>query len=291
MRRYLYMFFLFLTSVLWGGNIVVSKLLVNYASATTLTNLRWMIVILFLLPIVWIKEKKIVPPRQAILPLFLMGVTGVVLCNIFSFWALEQTTATNAGLLSALIPVFIAIFSFLFSGERIHPVQVVAMLISFLGVIVVLCKGKVGLLLVQHFNSGDLWMLASFVMWSLYPVCGRWAMYYVSPVMSTLYSSIFGVLVLLPFSILNFEINHFTAYFLWLLLYVGVLATVVCMVFWNISVQKLGGTTAGMFQNLTPVFTMILAFLFLDERITWVQITGSIIVLAGCYLFSWYSSI
>ncbi|MEH7514697.1 EamA family transporter, partial [Gottfriedia acidiceleris] len=63
----LYILLLLLTSLLWGGNFVVGKSLVGHASPMTLTTLRWGIAIIVLLPIVWWKEKKILPPRKAIL--------------------------------------------------------------------------------------------------------------------------------------------------------------------------------------------------------------------------------
>ncbi|MGQ0441183.1 EamA family transporter, partial [Bacillus sp. B-TM1] len=42
---YFYVFLLLLTSLLWGGNFVVGKSLVDHASPMTLTSLRWMIAI------------------------------------------------------------------------------------------------------------------------------------------------------------------------------------------------------------------------------------------------------
>ena len=60
---YFYVFLLLLTSLLWGGNFVVGKSLVDHASPMTLTSLRWLIAIVCLLPMVWFKEKKIIPPR------------------------------------------------------------------------------------------------------------------------------------------------------------------------------------------------------------------------------------
>ena len=134
-------------------------------------------------------------------------------------------------------------------------------------------------------------MLAAVAMWGIYSVCGRWAMKTVSPLMSTLYSGIFGVAVMLPFNVTTFTISH-TNWSFWLaLFYVGVLATVVSMVLWNIGVQKVGATSAGMFLNFNPVFTAILAFLLLGERMTLIQLLGSVIVIVGCYLFSRLKSV
>ncbi|MGC4377606.1 DMT family transporter [Fictibacillus sp. Mic-4] len=284
--QYIFTVLLLITSFLWGGNFVVGKFLVGHASSITLTDLRWIIAVICLFPVVWIQEKKILPPKRSILPLFLMGVTGVVLFNVFMFFALERTTAMNVGLLSTLNPVSIALFSLVLVKEKLRPLQIVAMVISFLGVVIVLCRGEVDRLLSLRFNSGDLWMLAAVSSWGLYSVFGKWAMKDTSPMMSTLYSGIFGVLTLLPFNLSSFTITNVNASFVVSLLYIGILSTVVSMVFWNIGVQKLGGTAAGMFLNFNPVFTAILAFFLLGEKMTWIQFAGSVIVILGCYLFA-----
>ncbi|KAA9022600.1 DMT family transporter [Niallia endozanthoxylica] len=283
--RYLYSSLLLLTSLLWSGDFVVGKFLVGHASSMTLTNLRWMIAVVCLLPIVWIQEKRILPTKRSIIPLVLMGLTGVVLYNVFMFLALERTDAMNVGLLSTLNPVSIAIFSFLLVGEKIRPLQMAAMVLSFFGVVIVLSRGEVQRLLTLDFNVGDFWMLAAVALWGLYSVFGKWAMRETSPLMSTLYSAIFGILILLPFNLSSFTVTNVNPSFIWSVLYMGVLSTVVSMVFWNIGVQKLGGTTAGMFLNFNPIFTAILSFLVLGEQMTWTQFFGSVVVITGCYLF------
>ncbi|MBM7645443.1 drug/metabolite transporter (DMT)-like permease [Scopulibacillus daqui] len=285
-----YYLLLLLTSLLWGGNFVVGKSLVGHASPATLTSLRWIIAVVCLFPIVWRKEKRILPPRDAILPLAFMGITGVVLFNLFQFWALERTTATNVGLISTLNAISIAAFSFLFLKEKINILQAVSMILSFSGVILVLSKGNIDLLLSLHFNEGDLWMLAAVGIWGIYSVCSRWATTKTSPMMSTLYSGLFGLIFLLPFNLSDFTISHINASFIESLLYTGVVSTVLCMVFWNIGVQKLGASASGIFLNFNPIFTAVLAFLLLGEQMTWIQVFGSAIVIIGCYLFSYFKS-
>ena len=46
------------------------------------------------------------------------------------------------------------------------------------------------------------------------------------------------------------------------------------MVFWNIGVQQLGATTSGIFLNFNPIFTALLAFLFIGEQLSWLQGIG-----------------
>ena len=284
------MILLLLTSLFWGGNFVVSKSLLGHASPMTLTTIRWIIAVICLIPLVWWKEKKILPPRSALLPLFLMGFTGAFLFNILQFIALERTTAMNVGLISTLNAMTIAIFSFIFLKEKINSLQIFAMLFSLIGVILVLSKGQINSLLSLHFNTGDLWMLAAVCVWGIYSICSKWAMKNTSALMSTLYSAIFGLLILLPLNISDFTVTHINQSFIVAIIYTGVISTVVCMVLWNLGVQKLGATTAGIFLNFNPIFTSILAFLFLDEKITWIQGIGSGIVIIGCYLFSHFKT-
>ena len=94
--------------------------------------------------------------------------------------------------------------------------------------------------------------------------------------------------MLLPFNLTTFQVTDIDTSFLLSLLYTGIVSTVVCMLLWNIGVQKVGATKSGIFLNFNPVFTAILAFFILRETMTWTELAGSIIVITGCYLFSRY---
>ncbi|MED3798389.1 MULTISPECIES: DMT family transporter [Lysinibacillus] len=278
------------TSLLWGGNFVVAKTLVAHASPMTLTLVRWLIAVIVLLPLVWWKEKRLVPAKAALVPLCLMGITGVALFNIFQFLALERTTSTNAGLISTMNTMSIALFSFAFLKEKINGLQLLAMVLSLIGVFLVLSKGDWQLLWHFQLNTGDLWMVAAVCVWGLYSVCSKWAMQTTSPLMATLYAGLFGVLILVPFTITDFTFSEIDSSFILSLLYTGVISTVVCMVFWNIGVQQLGATTSGIFLNFNPIFTALLAFLFIGEQLSWLQGIGGIIVILGCYLFTHFKT-
>lgn len=283
---------LLLTSFLFGGNFVLGKSLVGYASPMTLTSLRWIIGVLTLLPILYWTEQKLYPPKKAILPLILMGATGVFIFNLLQFIALEKTSATNVGLISTLNTISIAVCSFLFFREKINILQIGAIFLSFLGVLLVLTKGKLSLLLAFQFNMGDLYMIGAVCIWGIYSICSKWTMNYgVSPIMSTFYSGLFGIILIIPFNFADFQIINVDRSFIQSILYLGIVSTVVCMVLWNIGVQKLGATTSGVFLNFNPIFTAILAFLFLGEKMTWIQGIGSAVVIIGCYLFTHFKKL
>ena len=160
------------------------------------------------------------------------------------------------------------------------------MFLSLFGVVIVLSKGEIHRILTFHFNSGDLWMTAAVILWGVYSVCGRWAMKKVSPIMATFYSGVFGIMILLPFNLSSFNVSQINTSFILSLFYTGIVSTVICMLLWNIAVQNIGATKAGIFLNFNPVFTAILAFLILKEKMSFAELGGSIFVIMGCFLFS-----
>lgn len=282
----MYYILLLITSMLWGGNFVSGKFLVPHASPLLLTELRWIIAVLCLLPYVWWKEKSLSFPKQAFWPLVLMGLTGVLLFNFFLFLALDHTSADNVGLLSTLNPISIAIASFFLLKERLNKQQIMGMILSLGGVLIVMTHGDLSRVLNLHFNTGDVYMIIAVITWGLYSIASKKAMEYVSPFKSTLWSGIFGVFMTIPFTVSSMTIQDAGASFYIALLYSSVGATVLAMVFWNIGVQKVGGTKSGMFLNFNPIFTAILAFFFLGETLNTSQLLGSILVIGGLYLFT-----
>jgi drug/metabolite transporter (DMT)-like permease len=67
-------------------------------------------------------------------------------------------------------------------------------------------------------------------------------------------------------------------------LYSGLVAIVLCFVIWYDSVRKVGSSKTGIYGNLTPIFAVVFAGLFLGERLSAFEAVGSVVVLAGVYL-------
>ncbi|MDZ5470539.1 DMT family transporter [Bacillus sp. 31A1R] len=283
---YFYYLLLLLTSFLWAGNFIAGKFMVGHASSLVLTEIRWVIAIIALVPIIFIKEKTFKFNRKALLPLIGMGATGIVIFNLFMFLALKHTTADNVGLISTLNPIAIAIFSFIFFKEKLSPQKLFAIVISFIGIIIVLSHGDFSRLLNLHFNMGDFYMIIAVAAWGLYSTFGKMAMNTVSPFLSTFWSGVFGVIMILPFISTDIKIVDADSSFWIASLYTGIGATVLGMVFWNIGVKQVGSTMSGMFLNFNPIFTAGLAYVFLGERMGAAQWTGAFIVIVGVLLFT-----
>ena len=67
------------------------------------------------------------------------------------------------------------------------------------------------------------------------------------------------------------------------LLFLGVLASLICFVVWNMILKKLGTVRASNYIYLNPLFTSIGSAVLLDERFTIISLMGAMLILGGVY--------
>jgi len=106
---------LLLTAFFWGGTFVAGRMLSGRISPCSVAFLRFTVAAIVLLLLTWRIEGRLpMVERRQILPLFLLGMTGVFSYNIFFFKGLELISAGRAALIIALNPIFITICAAMF---------------------------------------------------------------------------------------------------------------------------------------------------------------------------------
>jgi drug/metabolite transporter (DMT)-like permease len=97
----------------------------------------------------------------------------------------------------------------------------------------------------------------------------------------------FGTLMVLPFFIWEMSYSNQVVWngkLIGSILYLGIAASVVCFLIWNMAIRKLGAGRTALFGNLIPVFSSIEAAVILHEDFTWVHVTSMVIVFVGILL-------
>lgn len=283
MSKYWIWFLLVICNLFWAGNYVFGKYVIAEMTPLWITFLRWALAVFFLFPIaqyierpVWGKAKK------DWFFLLCMGVLGVIGYNIFLYSALAFTTPTNAALVSALNPGVIVICSILLYRERISSWQTLGLAISLIGAFVVLTNGEMERLLQLQFNRGDLLMVGAVIIWTLYTLIARKIA--TPPITATAISTGIAVLLMAPFAYsqgINF--GGIGSLAMTGIIYMVLFPSVGSFVFWNLSVQRIGASKAGVFLNLIPVFTAVIS-VSLGESVTGAQVLGGLLVFCGVYL-------
>ncbi len=279
---------LMLTAIFWGGTFIAGRVVAKEVGPFSAAFFRFAIASSFLTLIVWrIDGKLILPKKKQMVPVILLGLTGVFTYNVFFFKGLKLINAGRASIIIANNPIFIAILSAYFFKEKLNLIKVIGIIISVTGAIIVISKGNLNEIVQGNIGRGEIFIFCSVLSWVVYSLIGKVVMADLSPISSVFYSCVIGTFFLFFPACFEGILNNFHHYPItaWLgILYLGIFGTVVGFVWYYEGIKKIGPTKASLFINFVPVSAVILAFMILDEPITLSLLIGTILVCAGVYL-------
>lgn len=217
------------------------------------------------------------------LVMFFLGVTGGSLYFLTENSALKYSTASNVGILVCSAPLITALMvSLAYKEERMKPLQALGSLIAFAGVVLVVFNGE----FVLHLNPlGDILAVGAALTWGFYSlfmkkVSGKYDVRFITRKVFA-----YGLLSILPYFLFkpfNFDPETYANPVVWgNLVYLGSIASLVCFVMWNWCLLRLGTVKTTNLIYFQPFFTMLLAHLFLGDRITLMAIAGTVILSIG----------
>jgi drug/metabolite transporter (DMT)-like permease len=279
---------LLLTVLFWSGNMVVGRGLREAVPPLALAFWRWAIALALVLPFALPHLKSQWPQLKANWrPVVVLGLLGVGCYNTFAYIALQYTTATSATLLNSFIPIATMALAFVLLGKRLSRLEGLAIVVSFAGVATIVSHGSLDTLLGLTLNRGDLWMLLAVLSWGIYTVGLQWRPQGIHPMLLLAAFTAVGLMPLLPAYLwetatirsVDVSVRSLTG-----MLYTGIFPGFLGYVFYNAAVAAVGPNRSSQFIHLMPVFTTILAAIFLGERPFWYHIVGIVLVFAGIFL-------
>ncbi len=279
---------LLLTAMFWGGTFIAGRVITQHVGPFSASFLRFAIASVFLIGLTWKLEGAFPKPKQhQVIPILLLGLTGIFSYNFFFFSGLKLIEAGRASVIIANNPIFIALLSAYFFKEHLTPLKIVGILLSVTGSIVVITKGHVLGLLQGNIGLGELFIFGSVASWVTYSLIGKTIMKDLSPLLSVTYSVIVGATALfLPayFEGLPQNLLHYSG-MTWLgLIYLGFFGTVLGFFWYYQGIKAIGPMRAGLFINFVPISAIVFGFLILGEALTPSLLIGLVFVSTGVYL-------
>ena len=285
-------FLLFLATLGWGSNTIASRLAVGEVSPMLLIFFRWGFVVVILLSLYWrqmIDEWPIIRPRLKWL--LIMGGCGLSLFNAFFYIAAHSTTAVNLGIIQSTMPGMILLGSFMFFGDRINRLQFSGLLLTLLGVGVIVTQGSLEQLMQLTFNHGDLLMIFACSFYAMYTV-GLKSRPKISGMVMLAYFSVAAFLMTIPLMIFESFIygtvmpgvKGFALVF-----YIAMVPSFLSQIFFMRGVDLIGPGSAGLYANLVPIFSAIMAVLLLSEEFALFHLAAMLLVFGGIGLFEYQS--
>ncbi|UIJ38213.1 DMT family transporter [Desulfobaculum bizertense] len=270
----------------WSGNFVAARAMANVFPPATFNVLRWLIATVVFLPFgirpLW-RERAVVLANLPVL--FLVSLFGISLYDVLSFIAGSTTGALNMSLIATLSPVFTFIAAHFFLGEDLNRQTIVGILVSVVGVVTLVTNGDISRLAVLRFSTGDLLMLCVACMSAGYNVSIKRLAGKLSQSAMLMATFILGLLALCPMCFWELQngasLPEMTVEIWEILLYLGIFASVLCYLFWNMAVSIIGAGKATLFYYTIPFCSGILAWYFLGEAVTYAQIMSGIMIFGG----------
>lgn len=286
--RWLPYVLLTLANLFWAGNWVIGRALRESFAPVTLSFLRWLVAALVLAPfaVSALRGKSEVVRRHLRL-LFVLALTGGVLFQALVYLGLQTTTAVNAVLLNSSAPLFMLLCSWIIEREVASARQLVGVLVSWAGILIILGRGDAAMLLRLKFHSGDGWILLAMPMWGVYSVLLKRLPPELRGTAFLCVLAAMTVPMLLPPMAAEMMLvppKTPTAAGLVGVLYLGVFASVGAFMCWNRAVAQVGANVAGFSMPLLPAFGTVLAMVFLGEELRAFHLVGIATILAGVIL-------
>lgn len=272
------------TMLFWAGNMLVAKAVADHVPPVALAQMRWTLALLILLPFAMPHLRADWPViRRNLRILLILGVLGITLYNTLIYVALGSTTALNATMLTSIFPMMIAGLGFVLYRDRLTPMQLLGILVSCVGAMIILSRGSLSVILGFHFNPGDLWVLGALVTYAGYTVMLR-ERPALHPLTFLAVTVFFGQLMLVPIALAE---GLAGATVIWDLrtiatvLFVAIFPALLAFICFNRAVEIVGSNRAAPFFHLVPVFTSIGAVTLLGEEVALYHLFGWPLILSG----------
>lgn len=273
----------------WAGNIVLGKGVSGLIPPVALAFWRWAVAFLILLPLTWPYVKRDWRTARAGWKIIcLLAFFGVTTFNTLLYLSVHTTTAINVALIQTTMPAAIIIISLILYDERISRLQSLGVACCMAGAGIVVIKGSVTALVQMKLVQGDMLMLLAVVLYAMYSALLP-KRPNIHPFSFLTYTFGVGCLGLLPvyvWEILTIGSFAITPKTLGSIAYVAVFPSIVAYFCWNRGVAVIGANRTGLFINLIPIFTAVLAILLLGETLKTYHLAGMGLILLGFTLFN-----
>ena len=281
--------FLFLSVLFWAGNFIVGKYASYYQIPPFSLNFyRWFFAWLILLPFTF---KEIISKKNYILENYkfyiLLGITSVTIFNSIVYYSLNFTQVISGVLMISTIPVMIMFISSILKIERTNIFQILGVICSFVGVILIITKANLDLLVNLDFNKGDLTMVVAMLSWATYSALLKKRKHELSQLSLLEVIITFGLIFLIPIYIteysLGFEIT-LNKPFILVLIYVVLFPGLAAFICWIKGISLIGPNRSGVFLHLMPILSALMAMIIFKEKFMLYHLLGAFFILSGIIL-------
>lgn len=278
---------LFFVAFAWGSNPPSMKWGLQYIDPWSFNAIRMLIACLLSSVFVLVLKPPRPLERQDWAAIFKLSAFGFFIFQVFFTLGVARTTAGNTSLLLGLLPVTVAIINAINGLEQITKRILASIGVTLIGVLLIIIGSGRELSLAGDHVTGALFLMCAQFAYGYYTVysrrlVGKYSPYQINAYIFAITTALF-CLVALP-SLMATDWSSVAAPAWISAAYSGILPLTIANFLWVWGVGIVGSTRASLFNNMSPVFAILIGWLLLDEAFGLVQALGAAIIYAGLHI-------
>ena len=272
--------YILLLSAVWGSAFVFLKIASPVVGATGLVFMR-VILASVLLGFLFIRKRHLKIIQKNIFPILMIGATNTALPFYLFAYAAKEINANTMAVMNGSTPLFALLFSVIWLKFKFQWLQ-------FLGILI----GLLGLAIVVGFESMQFELLPIFAAMMGAAMYGL-SMSYIyrikildTKVMAAV-TMIAATLIIFPFLMIDpIQTVNWNGQVMGSIVFLGLICTGMAYIPYFLLISRVGPISTSIISLLVPLFGMIWAYLFLQEKIILMMLTGCLLIIGGVSLTS-----
>jgi len=277
--------FLWILTIISGFNYTIAKVVMPvHLAASSIIWIRMSCTTLFFFLFIYFAKRSFRIEREDRLRLFLCGIFGITLNQLFFFEGLSRTSPINASLIMAAIPITVFVLSALFLKEKMTVIKIIGLVLSATGATLLLLDSK------GKFNGlfiGDVLVLLNAISYGIFLVIARQLMSKYDSVSIIFWIFLIGTILTFPYSFSYFETPNWEHIPLqaWLALgFIVIFATIINYYIGVDVLKDVSPSVSSMYVYIQPIIAAAVAVFFVSDKIDLQKIVSSVAILSGVYL-------
>jgi len=258
----------------------------EFIQASSIIWIRMSCTTVFFLAFIFLSKRSYRIEKKDYTRLFLCAVFGITINQIFFFEGLSRTSPINTSLIMSAIPITVFVLSIIFLKDKMTKWNVVGLLLSAAGAVVLLLdsKGKF-----EGVFIGDLFILVNAISYGIFLILARQLMRTYDSVTVIFWIFLMGTFLSFPYCYSNYQYTdwlHIPTY-AWLSLgFIVVFATIINYYIGVDVLKDISPAVSSMYVYIQPIITTCVALYFASDKLDGQKLISSVAILLGVYLVS-----
>lgn len=275
--------------IFWGFSFISTKVVLAEIPPVSIAFFRQLIASITLFLLVSYNATPVKIERRDMGYIVAASFFGIVMYFVLENTGLQFTTASNASMIVASLPIFTLFAEAMLFKLKVTWKMVFCLVLSVVGVaMVVTVDGRLDASSARLY--GNLLVMGAIICWVIYTILNRrLADKYQSLALTTCQSAV-SIILYVPFVVPEIdvwpELSGISMTAIAHLLFLGVFCSGLAYVFYIYAAKRLGATITSTFLNLIPAVTVVSGYVLLNEMLTGIQILGMGIILIALYFLN-----